>query len=184
MPFIQRLFQLITLLSVFPVFATLPLDTQPPVVKLSGSCGGRVDGTPWSSSEIGGKVYAVYYIAPDKADVNEPLFSALKAENFPHGKVQSVAVINMKATWVPGYVLSMVLKNKQKKYPKTIYVKDNCSSLVTTWNLADRSSDILFFDAQGKVMFSVDGQLTETQIRDAINLIWIAIGGKSANAAK
>ena len=182
----HRLFQIpITLAAVaFSCFATLPLNKKPPLLELSGSCGGRLDGTPWSSSEISGKVYSVYYIDPDEADANEPFFTALKAENFPSDKVQSVALINMKATWLPGPVLSMVLKRKQKKYKRTIYVKDNCRLPATKWNLADHSSDVLLFNAQGEVIFSYDGPLSEAQIREVIDLIWSSIGGKGEDAGR
>lgn len=182
----RRFYQIpMTLAAVsFSCFATLPLDKKPSLLELSGSCGGRLDGTPWSSGEISGKVYSVYYIDPDEADANEPLFTALKAENFPINKVQSVAIINMKATWMPGPVLSMVLKRKQKKYNRTIYVKDNCRLPATKWNLADHSSDVLVFNAQGEVIFSRDGPLSEAQIREVINLIWTSIGGKGADAGR
>jgi hypothetical protein len=170
------------LIAAIPCLATLPLNRMPPIVELADSCGGRLDGSPWSSAEISGRVFSVYYVDPDESDLNEPLFSALKAENFPGDKVQSVAVINMRATWLPQGVLSMVLKSKQKKYRRTIYVKDNCRRLVSLWGLADHSSDIMLFNARGEVMFSIDGKLTDVQIREAIDLIWNAIGGKPGDA--
>ncbi|MBN1308340.1 MAG: hypothetical protein JXA18_10515 [Chitinispirillaceae bacterium] len=175
--------QLIMVLAL-SLFAGLPLNQKPPFLELSGTCGGRLDGTPWSSVEIAGKVFSVYYIDPDESEVNEPLFTALKAENFPGDKVQSVAIINMKATWMPGAVLSMVLKRKQKKYPRTIYVKDNCRLLVTEWRLADHSSDVLLFNPRGEAIFSRDGKCSDEQIRAIIDLIWKTIGGKEADARK
>ncbi len=165
-------------------FAELPLNSKPAPVELSGKCGGRLDGTPWSSSEITGKVYSVYYIDPDEADLNEPLFTALKAEGYPLDKVQSVAIINMKATWLPGPVLSMALKRKQKKYPRTLYIKDNCRTMVQAWNCTDHSSDIMLFNQQGEVLFSKDGQLTGDEIQTMIDLTWKYIGEKPANAAQ
>lgn len=167
-----------------PGSAVLPLYQKPPLIELHGTCGGRLSGEKWSSSEISGKVFSVYYIDPDESEINEPLFTALKAENFPVEKVQSVAIINMKATWLPAGVLSMVLKNKQKKYRRTIYVKDNCRILATKWNLADHSSDILLFNARGEVIFSHDGKLSDSQIREVIGLIWNSIGGNPADAQK
>ena len=166
------------------VYAELPQNSKPAPVELSGKCGGRLDGTPWSSSEIAGKVYSVYYIDPDEADLNEPLFAALKAEGYPLDKVQSVAIINMKATWMPAAVLSMALKRKQKKYPRTLYIKDNCRTMVQAWNCTDHSSDIMLFNQQGEVLFSKDGQLTGSEIQTMIDLTWKYIGGKPVNAAQ
>ena len=165
------------------VVAELPLNTAPPPLELSGKCGGRLDGTPWSSSEIRGKVFAVYYIDPDEADLNEPLFTALKAEHFTKGKVQSVAIINKKATWLPGGVLSLLLKRKQKKYPTTLYVEDRCKKTGREWTLADDNSDVLLFNPQGEVLFSRDGKLSEDEIQTMIDLIWNNIGGKPSDAS-
>ena len=172
------------LLTGVPVRAELEVGTKPSPVELSGKCGGRLDGTPWSSSEIDGKVYSVYYIDPDEADLNEPLFTALKAEGFPREKVQSVAIINMKATWLPGPVLSKVLKRKQKKYTRTTYVKDNCKKMIAAWNCTDHSSDIMLFDQQGEVLFSRDGRLSDAEIKTMIDLTWKHIGGKPADAGE
>ncbi|MBN1576892.1 MAG: hypothetical protein JW913_10085 [Chitinispirillaceae bacterium] len=179
-----RLIPIIIAAIAYCGFAGLPLHQKPSLLELSGPCGGRLNGQTWSSGEISGKVFSVYYIDPDESETNEPLFTALKAENFPGDKVQSVAILNTKATWVPGGVLTMVLKRKQKKYPRTIYVKDNCRLLATKWNLADHSSDILLFNAQGKVIFSHDGKLSDAQIREVIGLIWNAIDGRPADAQK
>jgi predicted transcriptional regulator len=171
-----------TFLIISGAAAELPLDETPPLFELSGSCGGRLDKTPWSSSELTGKVTSLYYIDPDEADLNEPLFCALKAERFPLEKVRSFAIINMKATWLPGGILTMLLRRKQKKYHRTIYVKDNCKRGVALWNLTDHSSDVVLFDQRGKVIYSRDGKFTKEQITEMINLIWKTIGGKSANA--
>jgi predicted transcriptional regulator len=176
----------LTMIFIMAGFSTgeLPLHRKPVALELSGQCGGRLDGTAWSSSEISGKVFSVYYIDPDEADLNEPLFTALKAENFPADKVQSVAIINMKATWMPGGILSMLLKRKQKKYQTTIYIKDNCKKVLQTWTLADHSSDILLFNQRGEVIFSKDGRFSDAQIREMVALIWQTISGKPADASQ
>ena len=160
----------------------LPLNKKPPLLELKEKCGGRLNGTPWSSAEITGKVYSCYYIDPDEADLNEPLFTALKAEDFPKKRVQSVAIINMKATWLPKTILNLLLKRKQKKYSSTTYVNDYCRKGVTEWNLADHSSDVLIFGPTGDVLFSKDGKLTDGEIKKVISIIWNALGGKESGA--
>jgi predicted transcriptional regulator len=158
--------------------AELPINKKPPLLELKDACGGRLDGTLWSSAEIKDKVYAVYYIDPDEADLNEPLFTKLKAQQFPKGTVQAVAIINMKATWLPKSILNMLLKRKQKKYPQTIYVNDYCRKGVAKWNFADHSNDALFFDHTGTVLFSKDGKLTDKEIEQVVDIIWNQLGGK------
>ena len=72
------------ILALMPVdtgFASPDLGAKPVSVILSGDHGGRVDGTPWNSEMIRGKVWAIFYVDPDRKDDNEPLEVALKAEN-------------------------------------------------------------------------------------------------------
>ena len=43
--------------------------------------------------------------------------------------------------------------------------------LVEKWDLADDSSDIVLFDRDGTVLFSVDRQLSDMQIQELLGLI-------------
>jgi hypothetical protein len=92
--------------------------------------GERVQGGPWSSEELKGKVHVLFYVDPDKKDLNNEASEALNAEKFSFKRFQSVAVINMAATWLPNFAISSALKEKQKRYPKTIYVRDYQKVLV------------------------------------------------------
>jgi len=82
-----------------------------------------------------------------------------------------VAIINMAATWLPNFAISSSLKEKQKRYPRTIYVRDYKKVLVKAWNLADNNSDVLAFDRQGKLIFRKDGKLTPAEISNLLELI-------------
>ena len=96
--------------------------------------------------------------------MNNEASEALKAKAFDKQKFGSYALINMDATWLPNFALEMKLVSKQKDYPDTIYVKDLDKILVKEWKLADDSSNVVIFDRQGKVVFSVDGKLNQVQI--------------------
>ena len=48
--------------------------------------------------------------------------------------MQSVAVINLAATWKPNSIIGLILSSKQKEFPKTIYVEDENSKLVKNGN--------------------------------------------------
>jgi len=65
----------------------------------------------------------------------------------------------------------MKLESKQKDYPETTYVRDMEKILVEQWGLADDSNDVLIFDHEGKVVFSVDGQLNRSQIEEMLQTI-------------
>ena len=143
----------------------------PPKVELKEKLGGRVNGKPWSSEELHGKVHLLFYVDPDEKDTNNDTSEALDRENFPNDKLQAVAIINMAATWLPNFVISAALKDKQKRYPEAIYVRDNKKVVVNAWKIADDSSNVLAFDKQGKLFFRKDGKLTQEEIRTLIKVI-------------
>jgi predicted transcriptional regulator len=143
----------------------------PTSVIIEGENGGKLDGSAWHSSMLKGKVYTVFYVDPDERDLNNPLADALKARKFDRKKVNSVAIINLAATWIPNMVLESLLKKKQKKFPDTIYVKDKKKVLVDKWELADDNSDILIFNQKGKLIYKKFGQVSAEEIKMIIALI-------------
>jgi len=143
----------------------------PPKVELKEKLGGRLDGKPWSSEELWGKVHVLFYVDPDEKDTYNDASEALDKENFPADKFQSVAIINMAATWLPNFAISSALKDKQKRYPTTIYVRDYKKVLVDAWKIADDSSDVLAFDKNGRLIFRKDGKLTAEEIQRLIRII-------------
>jgi YtfJ family uncharacterized protein len=152
-------------------WAAAELGQVPPKVELKEKLGGRLDGTPWSSQELQGKVHVLFYVDPDEKDTNNETSEALDKEKFPSEKFQSVAIINMAATWLPNFAISSSLDEKQKRYPRTIYVRDYKKTLVKEWKLADDSSDVLAFDREGKVIFRKDGKLTPEEIQRLLKVI-------------
>ncbi|MGD2126320.1 MAG: YtfJ family protein, partial [Desulfobacteraceae bacterium] len=153
------------------VSADLQMGRVPPKVELKDKLGGRLDGTPWSSEELKGKVYVLFYVDPDEADLNNETSEALRKEDFPGEKFQSVAIINMDATWLPNFAISSKLKKKQKTYPRTIYVRDYKKVMVNAWNIADDNSDVLAFDRQGRLIFRKDGKLTAGEIQNLLQAV-------------
>jgi len=143
----------------------------PPRVELKEKLGGRLDGKPWSSDELQGKVHVLFYVDPDEKDTNNDASEALDKEKFPIDKFQSVGIINMAATWLPNFAISSALKDKQKRYPRTLYVRDYKKVLVNVWKIADDSSDVLAFDKKGRLIFRKDGKLTAEEIQSLIKVI-------------
>ena len=143
----------------------------PSKVELKDNLGGRLDGKPWSSDELKGKVHVLFYVDPDEKDTNNEASEAIDKEKFPTEKFQSVAIINMAATFMPNFLISSSVKEKQEKYPRTLYLRDYKKVLVQEWKLADDSSDILAFDKAGKIIFRKDGKLTPEEIQKLIKAI-------------
>ena len=143
----------------------------PPKVELKEKLGGRLDGKPWSSEELQGKVHVLFYVDPDEKDTNNDASEALDREKFSSDKFQSVGIINMAATWLPNFAISSSLKDKQNRYPRTLYVRDYKKALVNAWKIADDSSNVLAFDKKGKLIFRKDGKLTAEEIQMLIKVI-------------
>ena len=171
----RRVLSILVLVSVCliaqNVVADMKIGEIPKALTLKDDAGGRLDGTPWSSSELTGKVSIIFYVDPDEKDLNNPTSEALKAEAFPLEKYQSYGIINMAATWLPNFAISKSLKKKQKIYTSTIYVRDYDKALVKEWGIADDTSDVLAFDKTGRLIFKKEGQLTEDEIELLIKTI-------------
>ncbi len=159
-----------------PAANAVELGQVPPTVQLSGEKGGRVDGTPWSSTEIKGKVYTLMYVDPDVKNMNIPTEKALKAQNFPKNIYGSIAIINMNATWKPNFIIDKILKGKQKDYPDTIYVRDMDYYISKAWKLKKNGSyAVLCFDQDGKLIFLKDGKLSTGDTQKLIESIKTAL---------
>jgi uncharacterized protein len=152
-------------------WAGAELGQVPPKVELKDDIGGRLDGKPWSSDELKGKVHVLFYVDPDESDTNNDTSEALDKEKFPAEKYKTVAIVNMAATFMPNFLISSLLKGKQEKYPAALYVRDYKKALVQQWKLTDDSSDILAFDKSGKVIFRKDGKLTPEEIQKLLKVI-------------
>ncbi len=152
-------------------WAGLEIGHVPEKVELKNDLGGRLDGTSWSSEEFQGKVHILFYVDPDEKDLNNDASEALKRENFSLEKCQSWAIINMAATWLPNFAIASSLKEKQKVYPDTIYIKDYKKVLVKEWEISDNNSDILAFDKQGRLIFIKEGKLDPEDIENLIKVV-------------
>ena len=164
----------ISLLLSLPLLA-LQMNKLAPHVTLEGDMGAKVDGSPWSSDSLRGKVHVMFYVDPDEKDTNNALSEALKAQNLDRSKFASVAVINMAATWLPNFAIASKLAKKQEKYPDTIYVKDLQKVIVNAWDVADDSSNIIIFDKQGKVIYLNEGKVADEKIPSVISLVKAAM---------
>ena len=169
--FTKILFIALVIFLINPIAQAIEIGEVPPKVELKEKLGGRLDGKPWSSEELRGKVHVLFYVDPDEKDTNNQASEALDREKFPEDKYHSVGMINMAATWMPNFAINMALKEKQDRYPRTTYVRDYKKVLVNTWKIADDSSDVLAFDKKGKLIFKKDGQLSPVDIQRLIKAI-------------
>ncbi|MCK5900717.1 transcriptional regulator, partial [bacterium] len=50
--------------------------------------------------------------------------------------------------------------------------KDLEKILVKKWGLNDDDSDVVLFSKDGKVLYSVDGKFTDTQVKEIVKTVW------------
>ena len=116
--------QLLKLIIIFICFlsqnawAEIRMGELPPAVELKEKVGGRLDGSPWGSAELKGKVHILFYVDPDEKDLNNDASEALAKEKFSDEKYQSWAIINLAATWLPNFVFAFVAIFLYKLAPK------------------------------------------------------------------
>ena len=163
---------LVALLATMNLYA-VTVNEKPKEVIISGENGGLVkNGKAWDSSMLKNKVYVMFYVDPDKKDVNEKFSQALKAKEYrKKGAFGSIAIINMAATWKPNFAINVILKGKQKEFPKTIYVKDYNKVLVKEWGLGDDASNILIFSKDGTLLFYKSGKMSTNDTQKAFDII-------------
>jgi len=163
--------QMLCVLSASPLVAASFEGQKMPPLELNGDEGERTDGSPWSSSEISGKTFMLLYVDPDEQQLNDEMANAVKAQNFPRDKFQSVVVINMAATWKPNAIIGSILKKRQEEFPQTTYVKDFKKVLVDKWKFKDDSYDVAVFDPAGTVLFYRSGKMSPEEIQQMIGII-------------
>ena len=78
--------------------------------------------------------------------------------------MQSVATINLAATWKPNSIIGIILSSKQKGFQETIYVEDEDRKLVKEWKLEDNTYVVIYFDKTGKVFFRKAGKFNEKEV--------------------
>ncbi len=142
-----------------------------PALEISQNDGGLVDGTPFRSEDLKGKVTVIFYVDPDKKDLNEEFVERLKEEKFDRNHYRSVAIINMQATWMPNFAIEAALKSKQKKFPNAIYVKDKAKKGVEVWGVSDDDANIIVIDSDGIVRYVRSGKIPESEYETIFSLI-------------
>ncbi len=161
-------FAVITIMALFnlSVFA----ETVPEI-NFAPSDGSYVNGREFSTKDFKGKITALFYVDPDHRTINDEANEKLQQQAFDLKYYQSFAIINMKATWLPNAILDQALKNSQKNFPDTKYVRDLNKVLVQKMNLKDDGYQTMLLNEKCEVIFNHIGKLTSTQVDELIKII-------------
>ena len=143
----------------------------PPKVVLQGDNGGKYDGKVWDSQMLVGKVHTVLYMDPDKRKEAMPFLNVLNSQKFDKNKYATVAIVNLAATWMPNAVLETMLNKKQKELNNTEFIFDKTKHMLKKWQLKDDASNVLIFDAKGKLLYQKSGKLFPVDMEKVMDII-------------
>ena len=161
-----------TLLLIFTIYSwALTLEETPKEIVLKGENGGLVDGNPWYSKTLKNKVNLLLYVDPDKQSDNKEFLKTLHSKNYDKNRFSFVAIINLKATWLPNIAIEKKLKSEQSKSKNTIYVKDKTKYLVKEWKLSDDDINIVIFNKQGKVVYIHSGIVDKKESKIIFDIV-------------
>ena len=154
-----------------PSVEVLRDGAKPPELRLDGENGGKLDGTPWDYRHYLGRIHLIFYVDPDERSDGEYLEEALDAQKFKIEQVDSSALINMKATALPNFMIGITLSAKQKKFPTTTYGKDFTKYLVKEWGLKDDAYNFIILNQKGELIYRKSGKPNPEEIAAIIELI-------------
>jgi predicted transcriptional regulator len=143
----------------------------PPKVLLEGDNGGKYNGKAWSSEMLVGKVHTILYMDPDEREGAMPLLNELNSRNFDKKRYETLAIVNLGATWMPNTVLEAMLNKKQKALNNTEFIFDRTKYLLKKWKLKDDTSNVLIFDTEGKLLYQKSGRLFPMDVENIMKII-------------
>ncbi len=152
----------------------IELGEKVPNITLSGDEGGFVkNDKPFRLQDLEGKIFVIMFADPDERSDGEALNKALKEakKSFPENSMQSIALINLKATWKPNWIISKIIRSKQEKYPTTWFVQDVKGVMMRKWGLKDDAYECIVVDEKGRVILYETAPFSSAKIADIVNRI-------------
>ncbi len=128
------------------------------------------NGDVWSQKNLENKLAIIFYVAPGEKDLNRHVTDTIKKANLNKQHYSSYAIVNMKASPWPNFILSWKLSASQKEFKNTNYVKDYKRVLVEKWGLKDNSNDVVLLK-NGKVLFLHKGKLPKERAEKLVELL-------------
>ena len=125
----------ITALILLIVIPLVLLTAKPPAstirplphLVLEGKDGSYADGSRWDSSSLQGKITLLVYFDPDERDKGKIFMPTLEAfeRDLDFSQLQTILIVNLKATLIPGFLIKVVIKSQAKDHPKRNYIFDD-----------------------------------------------------------
>lgn len=129
---------------------------------------------PWNTELLLGKVRVIQAMAGRSGAkaMNAPLMEAITNSKFPEAQYQTTTIVNQDdAIWGTGSFVKSSAEDGKKEFPWSSMVLDQEGVAAKQWQLTPKSSTIIVQDKTGRVLFNQDGELTEQQINQVLQLI-------------
>ncbi len=164
-------FTIFMVLNVVPLLLSAAKPSDSPIqnlphIILEGKNGGYADGRRWDSSVLQGKITLLVYFDPDERDKGEVFMPTLEAfeRDLDFRKFQTMLIVNLKSTCIPGFLIKAAIKNQSKEHPKRNYIFDSKSVLAQDWGLADNEYITMVINEESRVVFYHTGRWEEDEI--------------------
>jgi len=137
-----------------------------PHIILEGNNGSYANGKRWDSSILQGMITLLVYFDPDERDKGKIFMSTLEAfeKDLDFNQFQTILVVNLKATLIPGFLIKAAIKGQVKDHPKRNYIFDNNLVLVKNWELDNNEYNTLVINEESRVIYNHSGKWKEGEI--------------------
>jgi len=124
------------------------------------------------SAEFKGRVLSIFYIVPDKKDLNSHVENALlRDKTLSRDKsYKNVVIINFKAAKLPKFIVKDLIKDKQIKTGANILI-DRDFTMVNLWGMKKDTSNFLILDKDRICRYVYKGKMSEQEVTKAIDII-------------
>ena len=139
--------------------------------------GEQISYVPRNSRELRGKVFTIYHLAGTRsaASLNDAFIDRLLEEQFdllPGNPHQTFNIINLDdAMFGTSGIVQRTVEDRKRKYIVPGFALDKEGVIRKAWGLAPESSAVIILNKAGKVVFFKDGQLSQAEIDQAIQVI-------------
>lgn len=125
-----------------------------------------------SSPELQGKVLSVFYVDPDKKDVNGHVEDALLKDPGLERNVRykGLGISNLKASNMPNFLIKSVIKNKQEK-TRAVILLDDDYKMIKLWGLKNHTSSVVILDKDRICRYVYNGKLPPAEVEKVLKII-------------
>lgn len=131
----------------------------------------QLNGKDFDSNHFKGKTFVLFYVNPKYRNLNNEASETLRLQKFDRDEFGSVAIIDLKASWIPNSLVMKGIRKKQKKYPDTIYLKDRRRYMHKHLDFKPSGNDIFAFDKDGKMIFKHLGKMNPEQVNEMVEVL-------------